>query len=56
MGSAAVSSGESVAITGAILGHANSRSTDIYAHVAEDPARKAADRVSGIISDALLDN
>lgn len=55
MGSAAVSTGESIAITGAILGHANSRSTDIYAHVADDPARKAVDRVSGIISDALLD-
>lgn len=53
MGSAAVSAGESIAITGAILGHVNSRSTDIYAHVAENPARKAADRVSTVISDAL---
>jgi site-specific recombinase XerD len=55
MGSASVSTGESIAITGAILAHANSRSTDIYAHVAEDPAKKAADRVSEIISNALLD-
>jgi len=54
VGSAAVSAGESLAITGALLGHVNSRSTDIYAHVAEDPAKRAADRVSATLSSALL--
>ena len=53
VGSAAVSAGESLAITGALLGHVNSRSTDIYAHVADDPAKRAADRVSTSISNAL---
>ena len=56
VGSAAVSAGESLAITGALLGHANSRSTDIYAHIADDPAKRAADRVSTTISNALSGN
>lgn len=53
MGGAATSTGEALALTGAILGHANARSTAIYAHVARDPARKAADRVSQQIADAM---
>jgi integrase len=56
MGSASVSAGESLAMTGAILGHKNSRSTDIYAHVADDPAKRAADRVTETLSNALLGN
>ncbi len=54
VGSAAVSGGESLAITGALLGHVNSRSTEIYAHIADDPAKRAADRVSTALSNALL--
>src|SRR3546814_16103002 len=46
MGSTAISSGEAMAFTGAILGHANPRSTAIYAHVQHSPARRAADRVA----------
>ena len=53
IGSAAVSSGETLAMTGALLGHANSRSTSIYAHMQQDPARRAADRVVGPIATAL---
>ena len=53
IGSAAVSSGETLAMTGALLGHSNSRSTGIYAHMQQDPARKAADRVVGPIAAAL---
>ena len=53
IGSTAVSSGEALALTGAILGHANPRSTAIYAHVQHDPSRRAADRVSKKIADAL---
>lgn len=53
MGSTAVSTGEALALTGAILGHSNARSTSIYAHVQNTPSRQAADRVSRKIADAL---
>lgn len=56
VGSAAISSGEAMALTGAILGHANPRSTAIYAHVQADPSRRAANRVSKKIADALAGN
>lgn len=45
VGAIATSSGEALALTGAILGHANMRSTMIYAHVEMDPSKLAADRV-----------
>ncbi|RWE53345.1 site-specific integrase [Mesorhizobium sp.] len=53
LGSAAVSSGETLAMTGSILGHSNHRSTSIYAHIQRDPAIKAADRAVGPIAAAL---
>ena len=53
MGSTAVSSGEALMMAGAILGHANPRSTAIYAHVQVDPAKKSADRVANRIAAAL---
>jgi len=53
LGSTAVSSGEALGLTGAILGHANPRSTAIYAHIQHDPSRRAADRVAKLIDDAL---
>lgn len=53
MGSTAISAGEAVALTGAILGHNNPRSTAIYAHVQTDPSRKAANRISKMIAAAL---
>lgn len=53
LGSTAVSTGETLAMTGAILGHSNARSTAIYAHVQQDPARKAAGRAVGPIAAAL---
>ena len=56
IGSTAVSFGEALALTGAILGHANPRSTAIYAHVQYDPSRRAADRVTRRIADALSGN
>ena len=48
--------GEPLALTGAILGHANMRSTMIYAHIEHDPARKAANRVGRKIAAALAGN
>ena len=53
IGSAAVSSGETLVMTGALLGRADARSTSIYAHMQQDPARRAADRVVGPIATAL---
>ena len=53
MGSTATSTGEPLALTGAILGHANPRSTAIYAHVQRDPSKRAANRVSKKIAAAL---
>ncbi|MEC5383069.1 site-specific integrase [Aurantimonas sp. C2-6-R+9] len=53
LGSAAVSTGETLAMTGAILGHSNARSTSIYAHVQFDPATQAAGRAVGPIAAAL---
>jgi integrase len=53
MGSQATSTGEALALTGAILGHANQRSTAIYAHVQRDPSKRAANRVSKKIAEAL---
>lgn len=53
VGSLAASSGESLLIVGAVLGHANPRSTAGYAHVAVDPAIQAADRLSNVIGAAL---
>jgi len=53
LGSAAVSTGETLAMTGSILGHSNARSTAIYAHVQRDPAKQAAGRAVGPIAAAL---
>jgi integrase len=46
IGSTAISTGEALALTGAILGHVNPRSTAIYAHVQNDSSKRAANRVT----------
>jgi integrase len=53
LGSSAASAGEALLIIGSLLGHANARSTQIYAHIAEDPARSAANRATAPIATAL---
>ena len=53
LGSTATSSGEALALTGAILGHANLRSTAIYAHVQHDPSLEAAKLVEKLLATAL---
>lgn len=53
LGSAAASAGEALLMVGSLLGHANARSTTIYAHISHDPARMAADRVTAPIAEAL---
>lgn len=45
---------QAMALTGAILGHSNPRSTAICAHIQHEPSRKAANRVSRMIATALL--
>lgn len=49
----AVSSGISLPIIGALLGHADSRTTQQYAHLFDDPLRRASDKVAGQIDKAL---
>lgn len=53
LGSSAVSVGETLVMTGAILGHSEARSTQIYAHVQQDPAARAAARAVKPIAAAL---
>ena len=53
LGSTATSTGEALALTGAILGHSNLRSTAIYAHVQHDFSKRAATRVTNEIAAAL---
>ena len=51
--SVAVSSGDSLYLVGKVLGHAKSRSTERYAHLADDPVKAVADRTSQEIAAAL---
>jgi hypothetical protein len=39
---------------GAILGHRDFKTTQQYAHLADDPVRAAADRTAGVIAAAML--
>lgn len=52
--SVAVSTGLSLEVIGSLLGHRKASTTERYAHLADDPVRRAAERVQGRIS-ALLD-
>lgn len=53
LGAAAASGGEGLLLVGAILGHANIRSTQIYAHVDRDPAKLAIDRATVDLANAI---
>src|SRR3954447_25493447 len=56
MASVAVASGESLYVTGKVLGHRKARSTERYAHLADDPIRSAADRAARRIAARLTGN
>jgi site-specific recombinase XerD len=43
-------SGESMLVVRSLLGHANIATTERYAHLADDPIKKAADRTAGDIA------
>jgi len=49
-----VASGLSLPMLGAILGHRDFKTTQQYAHLADDPVRAAADRTAGVIAAAML--
>ena len=49
----AVMSGLDLYTVGRLLGHADTASTERYAHLADEHVRKAAGRISGIVSDAM---
>jgi integrase len=47
-----VSNGASLPLVGALLGHSNPSTTQRYAHLADDPQRKAVEKVGAIITAA----
>ena len=47
--SVGASGGDSLLIISALLGHHDSKTTQRYAHLADDPLRQAADRIAGQI-------
>jgi integrase len=49
----AIAEGHSLYVTGQLLGHLRSETTQRYAHLADDSRRAAADSVSGAIASAL---
>lgn len=51
--SVGASGGDSLLVIGALLGHRNSKTTQRYAHLQDDPLRAAADRISSTIAAAL---
>jgi integrase len=47
------SSGLSLPLIGALLGHTQARTTERYAHLYDDPLREAAERVGAVVAPAL---
>ncbi len=46
-------SGNSLPVIGALLGHADSKTTSRYAHLTADPIKAAAERIANTIADAM---
>lgn len=51
--SAAVAAGDSLPLIGKLLGHADVKTTARYAHLADDPVKAAANRISNTIAAAM---
>ena len=51
--SVAVSGGHSLYMVGKILGHKQSRTTEIYAHLAEDPMKAVANQTASVIAELM---
>ncbi len=45
--------GVGLEILGKLLGHKDAKTTSRYSHIADDPAKTAADKISGNIAAAL---
>src|SRR5262249_28592941 len=52
----AVADGNSLYLIGKALGHKQARTTEIYAHLADDPVRAVADRTAARIAAAMTAN
>jgi integrase len=48
-----IATGDALPVIGALLGHADVKTTARYAHLADDPVKAAADRIAGAMADAL---
>jgi hypothetical protein len=48
-----VADGNSLYLIGKVLGHKQARTTEIYAHLADDPIRAVADRTAARIAAAM---
>jgi len=53
--SAAAAAGDSLLVIGKLLGHRDAKTTSRYAHLADDPLKAAADRISSTIAAAMAD-
>jgi integrase len=51
--SVGVAGGDSLYVVGKVLGHTQSRTTQRYAHLADDPVKTAADRIAKRIAAAM---
>jgi integrase len=51
--SAGASAGSSLLLIGALLSHRDPKTTQRYAHIGHDPAKSAADQISGAVADAI---
>ena len=49
-----VSAGESLPVVGALLGHTQAKTTSRYAHLRDDPLRRAAERVAAIATNGKI--
>ena len=54
--SVGLAAGDNLAIIGKLLGHADVKTTARYAHLADDPVKQAAARISGSIAAAMEGN
>jgi integrase len=52
----AVADGASLYMIGKVLGHKQSRTTEIYAHLADDPIRQLTERTAAVIAAAMIAN
>jgi site-specific recombinase XerD len=49
----AVADGNTLFMVGKVLGHKQARTTEVYAHLADDPVRAVADRTAARIAAAM---